>query len=186
MLQPQDKLSSNFKIQQNYDQKIDLTDTDQEIHAYEQTKQSLEHIFNPFIRLVPETDWSKIKAIWIPFFHHDYKNKLEQSEKIKILQQKKDKFGTIQGYLTAPNENYIPYLTTFFNPELHQDQVIQKILQANKNILEIQSIVKSSKDTTFLRRTSTGVAKSGMLISIITNENNKIIDAFPIFDQEQI
>ena len=166
--------------------------------ARDRFKQSLEFLFNPFIRVVPETDWSKIKAIWIPFLHHDYKNQLEKSEKLTLLQKNVDKFGTMQGYLTAPNENYIPYLTTFFNPALTQDQVIEKILQANGNILETQCVVVDEsqtldnatsavlKTTKIIRTTLVGVSKSGMMITLIKNSDDKIIDAFPIFDGEQL
>lgn len=154
------------------------------IEPCQRFKQSLDALFNPFIRVVPENDWSKIKAIWIPFLHHDANNQLQKSEKITILQQATDKFGTIQGYLTAPNENYIPYLTTFFNPALTQDQVIEKILQAHKNILETENIVTDATGDRIIRKTVIGVAKSGMMISIVTNQDNKIIDAFPFFDSD--
>lgn len=147
----------------------------------EQIKHNLDALFNPFIRVVPEKDWSQIKAIWIPFLHHDYNNQLEKSEKIKILEPVRDKFGTVKGYLTAPNENYIPYLTTFFNPTLTQDQVIEKILQAEQNILEIESIVTDTKTEKIIKKTFIGIAKSSMFISLTTDQDNKIINAFPIF-----
>ncbi len=145
------------------------------------TKQNLENLFNPLIRVVPEKDWSEIKAIWIPLLHHDYQRTLEKSGKIIISQKTIDKFGTVQGYLTAPNENYIPYLTTFFSPILTQDQVLDKIRQADKTILATQQIVIHPTDKQTIRKTMIGVSKSGMMITIITNEENKIIDAFPIF-----
>ena len=151
---------------------------------HDRFKQSLEPLFNPFIRVVPEKDWSSIKAIWIPFLHHDEKNKLVKSEAIQILQPSVDSFGTIQGYLTAPNENYIPYLTTFFNPALTQDQVIDKILQADQNILETQSIITDAANERIIRKTVIGMTKLGMMIAIVKNENDKIIDAFPVFDTE--
>jgi hypothetical protein len=154
------------------------------IEPCQRLKQSLDALFNPFVRVVPEKDWSKIKAIWIPFLHHDANNHLVKSEKITISQPATDKFGTIQGYLTAPNENYIPYVTTFFNPAWTQDQVIEKILQAEKNILETEHIVTNATGEKIMRKTIIGVAKSGMMISIVTNEDNKIIDAFPLFHKE--
>lgn len=152
------------------------------IEPCQRLKQSLDTLFNPFIRVVPEKDWSKIKAIWIPFLHHDANNQLQKSERITILQPATDKFGSVQGYLTAPNENYIPYLTTFFNPALTQDQVIEKIAQAHANILETEQIVTDATGEQIVRKVVIGVAKSGMMISIVTNQDNKIIDAFPIFD----
>ena len=152
------------------------------MESCQRLKQSLDALFNPFIRVVPEKDWSKIKAIWIPFLHHDANNQLQKSEKITIINPSTDKFGTIQGYLTAPNENYIPYLTTFFSPTLTQDQVIEKIAQAHENILETEQIVTDSSGEQIIRKTVIGVAKSGMMISIVTNQDNTIIDAFPIFD----
>ncbi len=157
-----------------------------EVQDNNQFKQSLEALFNPFIRVVPERDWSKIKAIWIPFLHHDYKHHLEKSDQIKIVHKEIDKFGTIQGYLLAENENYIPYLTTFFNPIFTQDQVIAKILQADQNILETEQILIDQTSQAVIRKTIFGVAKSGMLISIIKNQDDKIIDAFPIFHKDQL
>ncbi|MDP3788119.1 MAG: hypothetical protein Q8Q60_02230 [Candidatus Chromulinivorax sp.] len=154
------------------------------IESHHQLQQSLDALFNPFIRVIPEKDWSKIKAIWIPFLHHDANNHLVKSEKITILQAETDKFGTIQGYLTAPNENYIPYITTFFNPAWTHNQVIEKIVQAHNNILAIEQAVTDATGKKIIRKTAIGVAKSGMMISITTNENNKIIDAFPIFTKE--
>ncbi len=154
------------------------------IESNPQLQQNLDALFNPFIRVVPEKDWSKIKAIWIPFLHHDANNQLIKSEKITILQPMADKFGTIQGYLTAPNENYIPYVTTFFNPAWTQDQVIDRIIQAHNNILATEQIVTDTTGEKIIRKTVIGVAKSGMMISITTNQDNKIIDAFPIFHRE--
>ena len=151
---------------------------------HDRFKQNLEPLFNPFIRVVPENDWSGIKAIWIPFLHHDEKNKLVKSEAIQILQTSVDSFGTIQGYLTAPNENYIPYLTTFFSPALTQDQVIEKILQADKNIIETQSIVIDPISECIIRKTLIGVTKLGMMVAIVKNQDNIIIDAFPVFDTD--
>ena len=149
------------------------------------TKQSLEYLFNPLIRVVPEKDWSKIKAIWIPLLHHDYKNTLEKSGEIIILQKTIDRFGTEQGYLTASNENYIPYLTTFFNPLFTQDEVLEKIVQAHDNILTIQSIITDATGEHIIRKTIIGVAKSGMMMTIVTNQDDKIIDAFPIFNHDK-
>ncbi|MBV8661378.1 MAG: hypothetical protein JO129_04505 [Candidatus Dependentiae bacterium] len=154
-----------------------------QIEVQERFKQSIESLFNPFIRVVPEKDWSKIKAIWIPFLHHDAAQLLEKSEKITILEPAIDKFGTIQGYLLAANENYIPYLTTFFNPALSQDQVIEIILQANKNILETESVVTDASGEKIIRKTMIGITESGMLISLVKNQDDKIIDAFPIFQK---
>ena len=150
-----------------------------------QFKQSLDPLFNPFIRVIPEKDWSKIKAIWIPFLHHDYNNQLEKSEKITLLKPTIDKFGTVQGYLLASNENYIPYLTTFFNPVWTQDRVIEKILQAHANILETELTVTNQTNDKIIRKTVIGIARSGMLISITTNNENKIIDAFPLFHKKE-
>ena len=158
----------------------------QSTESKEQFKQSLEPLFNPFIRVIPEKDWSKIKAIWIPFLHHDYNNQLEKSEKITLLEPTVDKFGTVQGYLLASNENYIPYLTTFFSPSWTQNKVVEKILQAHKNILETELVVSNPANEKIIRKTVTGIAKSGMLISITTNNDDKIIDAFPIFHKEEL
>ena len=149
------------------------------------TKQSLEHLFNPLIRVIPEKDWSQIKAIWIPLLHHDYKNTLEKSGEIFILQKAIDRFGTEQGYLTASNENYIPYLTTFFNPLFTQDQVLEKIVQAHQNILTTQSIITDATGERIIRKTMIGVDKSGIMMTIVTNQDDKIIDAFPIFNNEK-
>ena len=151
------------------------------IESHHQLQQSLEALFNPFIRVVPEKDWSKIKAIWIPFLHHDTNNLLAKSEKITLLQPETDKFGSVQGYLTAPNENYIPYITTFFNPAWTHEQVLERILQAHSNVLAIEHTVTDATGEKIIRKTVIGVAKSGMMISITTNEQHKIIDAFPIF-----
>lgn len=151
------------------------------IAILERFKQSLEPLFNPFIRVVPEKDWSKIKAIWIPFLHHDHHKQLEKTNKITILEPTIDKFGTVQGFLTASNENYIPYLTTFFNPVLTINEVIEKILQAEKNIIETECCVTEETEQLLIRKTVIGVAKSGMLISITKNKDDIIIDAFPIF-----
>ena len=148
------------------------------------TKQSLENLFNPLIRVVPEKDWSKIKAIWIPLLHHDYNNRLEKSGAIIITQKSIDKFGTVQGYLTASNENYIPYLTTFFNPNFTQEEVLEKIVQAQANILITENIVTDATGSDIIRKTMIGVIKSGMMITIITNQDDKIIDAFPIFNTQ--
>lgn len=148
-------------------------------------KRGLEHLFTPFIRVIPEQDWSKIKAIWIPFLHHDYKNKLEKSDTIKIINKSVDRFGTVQGYLFASNENYIPYLTTFFNPELTRDAVIEKIMQAHCNILTIEQTIIDPVTQKSIQSSAIGVAKSGMLLSLIINKDNTIIDAFPIFHKEQ-
>jgi len=156
----------------------------QQPSTQESLKQNLDALFNPFIRVVPEDDWSKIKAIWIPFLHHDYKNQLEKSEKITILQPSVDKFGTIQGYLTAPNEDYIPYKTTFFNPTWTQDLIIEKIMQAYENILETQCIIFDTNHEKIIRKTIIGVTKSGMLIAITLNHAEQIIDAFPIFESK--
>ncbi len=149
------------------------------------TKQSLEHLFNPLIRVVPEKDWSQIKAIWIPLFHHDYKNALEKSGEIIFLQKTIDRFATEKGYLTASNENYIPYLTTFFNPKLTQDLVLEKIAEAHKNILIMQSTITDSTDERIIRKTMIGADTSGMMITIVTNQDDKIIDAFPIFNNDK-
>jgi hypothetical protein len=146
------------------------------------TKQSLENLFNPLIRVIPEKDWSKIKAIWIPLLHHDHNNRLEKAGTIIISQKSIDKFGTVQGYLSASNENYIPYVTTFFNPNFTQEQVLEKIVQAQANILITENIITDATGEGIIRKTMIGVAKSGMMITIITNQDSKIIDAFPIFN----
>ncbi len=146
------------------------------------TKQSLENLFNPLIRVVPEKDWSKIKAIWIPLLHHDYNNRLEKSGAIIITQKSIDKFGTVQAYVSASNENYIPYLTTFFNPNFTQEEVLEKIVQAQANILITENIVTDSTGELIIRKTKIGVAKSGMMITIVFDQAEKIIDAFPIFN----
>lgn len=153
---------------------------------YQSIKQNLDALFTPYIRVVPEKDWSAIKAIWIPFLHHDYKNELQKSEQITILEPKIDKFKTTQGYLVARNENYIPYLTTFFNTEFTQDQVIELILQAQQTVLETEFIVIDPDHHTLIRKSIIGCAKSGMLIKIITDQHDKIIDAFPLFNQEEL
>lgn len=149
--------------------------------SHSHLQQNLDALFNPMIRVVPEKDWSKIKAIWIPFLHHDAHNLLEKSEKITILQPETDKFGTVQGYLTAPNENYIPYITTFFNPAWTHEQVLERIIQAHNNILAVEHTVTNNSGEKIIRQTTIGVAKSGMMIAITTNEDYQIIDAAPIF-----
>lgn len=159
--------------------------TTEALEFYQHIKQNLDALFNPFIRVVPEKDWSKIKAIWIPFLHHDRQKQLQKSEKIKLLQPTTDRFGTTQAYLTAPHENYIPYLTTFFNDEWTQEQVIDKIIQAQENILETEHIITDATGEHILRKSVIGVTKSGMMISIVTDQDNNIIDAFPLFDSFQ-
>ncbi|MBP6870027.1 hypothetical protein KBC04_04040 [Candidatus Babeliales bacterium] len=176
---PSKNQNNNQKFSHNF-----LTTLDH--NPYQSIQQNLEALFNPFIRVVPEKDWSEIKAIWIPFLHHDYKNELQKSEKIMILQPSVDKFGSIQGYLLARNENYIPYLTTFFSPQLTQFEVIELILQAQQTILETQLIVSNVEDQAVIRKSVIGAAKSGMLITITTDKHDKIIDAFPLFNHEQL
>ena len=145
----------------------------------------IDGLFNPIIKVIPDHDWSKIKAIWIPLLHHDYNNQLARSERITILQTQTDKFGTIQGFLTAPNENYIPYLTTFFNPTWTQSLVTEQILQAYNNIIEtIQVVVDDHDHKNIIRKTVLGLTTSGMLIQITIDSKNQIIDAFPIFYKE--
>ncbi len=149
------------------------------------TKMFIDGLFTPIIRVIPAHDWSKIKAIWIPLLHHDYDNQLARSERITILHQKTDKFGTIQGYLTAPNENYIPYFTTFFNPAWTTSFVIEQISQAYHNIIEcVQMLTDDDNHELIIRKTVLGKTKLGMLIKIVLNKKNHIIDASPIFDKE--
>jgi len=152
--------------------------------SLETLKQQLDHIFNPMTRVVPEQDWSTIKAIWIPQFHHDFHQKLQAAEKIKILNAISDRFGTIQGVLTGTNENYSLYQTTFFNPTWNKDTVVKAILQAFKNVIETQvSILDNDKN--LIKKTVIGRTDTNMYIMITTDKNNKIIDAYPIFEQAQ-
>ena len=149
------------------------------------TKMLIDGLFNPIIRVIPAHDWSKIKAIWIPLLHHDYDNQLARSERITILRSRIDKFGTMQGYLTAPNENYIPYLTTFFNPTWTQDFVIEQILQAHSNVIEsIATLVDDDDNERIVRQLFLGKTKLGMFIKITLNDKKNIIDASPIFCKE--
>ena len=143
----------------------------------------VEGLFNPTVRVIPADDWSKIRAIWIPLLHHDYQNQLQRSERIKILEKKTDKFGTIQGYLTAPNENYIPYLTTFFNPTWSATLIEEYILQAFHNQVELtQSVIDSDQKT--IKKIIVGKTKINMLITIHLNQQGNIIDAAPLFSKE--
>ena len=148
-------------------------------------KMLIDGLFTPIIRVIPAHDWSKIKAIWIPLLHHDYDNQLARSERITILQAKTDRFGTVQGYLTAPNENYIPYFTTFFNPAWTASFVSEQILQAFNNIIEsIHTLTDDDNHELIIRKTVLGKTKLGMLIKITLNDKNQIIDAAPIFYKE--
>lgn len=147
------------------------------------TQFKLEGLFNPIIKVIPTDDWSKIKAIWIPLLHHDYRNQLERSENITILDKKIDKFGTIQGFLTAPHENYIPYLTTFFNPTWTKDFVLEQIVQASNNVIASISTIINDHDA-IIQKTVMGITDQGMHIQMIFDTNNNIIDAYPIFKKE--
>lgn len=140
-------------------------------------------IFDPIIRVIPTDDWSKIKAIWIPLLHHDYLNQLQRSENITILQASTDKFGTIQGFLTAPHENYIPYLTTFFNPTWTKNMVLEQIVQASNNIIESIHTVVDTTDV-IIKKTVMGRTTQGMIIMIVFDQDQNIIDASPLFDKE--
>ena len=146
-------------------------------------KLKLDGLFHPIIRVIPTDDWSKIKAIWIPLLHHDHLNQLERSENITILEPHTDKFGTVQGYLTAPHENYIPYLTTFFNPTWTKDFVINQIVQAHNNIIESVHTIIDDNDTV-IKKIVIGKTEKEMRIKMIFNQNNHVIDASPIFDKE--
>ena len=148
-------------------------------------KMMIDGLFTTIIRVIPAHDWSKIKAIWSPSLHHDYDNQLARSERITILQARTDRFGTIQGYLTAPNENYIPYFTTFFNPAWTQSFVIEQISQAYHNMIEsIHTLADNDNNERIIRKINLGKTKLGMLITITLNEKNNIIDASPIFYKE--
>lgn len=151
------------------------------LEDYDRCKQSLEHLFTPYIRVIPDNNWSKIKAIWIPLLHHDYQQKSEKSHAIIITKQKTDQFGTVQGYLTAPNENYIPYQTTFFNPALTDDQIIDLIQQADNNIVQTVQVFGHTTPSTIVRTIKIGFTNTGMQICINYDHNDKIVDAFPIF-----
>jgi len=143
----------------------------------------LDGLFNPVIRVIPTDDWSKIKAIWIPLLHHDYLNQLERSENITILEPRIDKFGTVQGFLTAPHENYIPYLTTFFNPTWTKDFIIEQIVQAHDNIIESVHAIIDENDI-IIKRIVIGKTNQKMTITMILDQNNHVIDASPIFYKE--
>lgn len=144
---------------------------------------NLAGLFNPIIKVIPTDDWSKIKAIWIPLLHHDYLNQLQRSENITILDKKTDKFGTIQGFLTAPHENYIPYLTTFFNPTWTKEFVLEQIVQASNNtIASISTLIDDHE--TIIKKTVLGITNQGMHIQMIFNIDNTIIDAYPLFEKE--
>jgi len=145
--------------------------------------ESLTALFKPAINVVPDRTWSTIKAIWIPFLHHDYKNKLETNHQIIITNKVIDAFGIIQGELTAPNDNYFPYVTTFFNPLWTEDQVIEEILQAYKNIIETQALV-TTDDHRMTKKICVGKTQSNMLITIVFDSLNNIIDAYPLINKE--
>ena len=147
------------------------------------SKLKLNGLFHPIIKVIPTDDWSKIKAIWIPLLHHDYLNQLERSETITILQPTSDKFGTVQGYLTAPNENYIPYLTTFFNPTWTKNFIIEQLVQACDNIIETTHTVIDETGK-IIKKTVFGKTCQGMIITMILDKNSHIIDASPIFCKE--
>lgn len=138
----------------------------------------LDQLCNPCVRVVPKKDWSTIIAIWIPLLHHDYNNQLEQSKKIRIIDPIADQFGTVECYVLADNENYIPYLTTLFNPRLTCDQVIEQIIQAYNQPLSTQTILLEEKT---IRTIITGKTNSGMLICLTVDNTNCIIDAYPLF-----
>jgi hypothetical protein len=146
-------------------------------------KLKLNGIFNPIVKVIPTDDWSKIKAIWIPLLHHDYLNQLERSENITILEPRSDKFGTVQGYLTAPHENYIPYLTTFFNPTWTKDFIIEQIVQAHDNIIESIHTIIDDNDI-IIKRIVIGKTNQKMTIKMILDQNNHVIDASPLFYKE--
>lgn len=147
------------------------------------TQFKLEGLFNPIIKVIPTDDWSKVKAIWIPLLHHDYLNQLERSKKITILDKKIDTFGTIEGFLTAPHENYIPYLTTFFNPMWTKEFVLEQIVQASNNIITSISTVIDDHEV-IIKKTVVGITKQGMQIEITFDIDNAIIDAYPFLKKE--
>jgi len=149
---------------------------------FDQVAVKLEALFSPSVRVIPEHDWSKIKAIWIPFLHHDYKNQLQRLENIILLESNTDKFGTIQGYLTAPNESYIPYLTTFFNSTWTREEVVKQIMQAMHHVVECRQTLIDPINSKPIRTIIIGKTEKGMLVQITIDKTNMVIDAFPIFD----
>lgn len=146
-------------------------------------KLKLDGLFHPITRVIPTDDWSKIKALWIPLLHHDYLNQLERSENITILEPSTDKFGTVQGYLTAPHENYIPYLTTFFNSKWTKNFVIEQIVQAYNNIIESVHTIVDDHDT-IIKKIVIGKTNQKMMIKMILDENDNVVDASPLFCKE--
>jgi hypothetical protein len=142
----------------------------------------LHALSTPTIRVVPESDWSSIKALWVARFHHDYGNRYEQKETIAILDKKIDRFGSVQGLLTMTDSDYTPYLTTFFNPSWTPDHVLNLIKQAFNQ--PITTTLAQQTDGTFFQKKIVGKADNGLTVMIYTNKDNEIIDAFPIFMQE--
>lgn len=149
---------------------------------HDQPMQTLDHLFTPYIRVIPQDDWSSIQAMWIPLLHHDYLSQMERNKTIIIDQKITDRFGSVQGYLSAPNENYLPYITSFFNPTWTQQQIFDAIKQAEKNIIEICQTITDSTGT-IMRIHKIGQCNNGMLIQIIVHQNHTIIDAYPIFNK---
>jgi len=148
----------------------------------DQLKSSLDRLFNPFVRVIPSQDWLKIEAIWIPLLHHDHDNVQQRSQIISIFDSVHDRFGSIKGNLSAPHENYIPYITTFFAPELDVDHVLQLIAQAAGNIIEIQCIAHDA-DGSLVSAIVIGQVITGMLLQLKINNQYQIIDAAPVFQK---
>ncbi len=139
----------------------------------------LSALATPHVQVVPEHDWSKIKALWIPRFHHDYQNSYEHNETILLLNKNVDYFGSVQCLLTMKDPDYTPYLTTLFNPTWTPEYVRTIILQAlHQPIHTVKTIIP---DNSYVFKKIVGKSNNKQLITIYLDENNQIVDAFPIF-----
>ena len=140
----------------------------------------LHALVTPTIRVVPESDWSSIKALWVPRFHHDYQNMHEQKQTIMILNKQVDHFGSVQGLLTMTDSDYTPYLATLFNSTWTPNFVLACIKQAfNHPVVSTQAI--NLNNNIYFQKKMIGKADNGLHIIIYTNEQNQIVDAFPTF-----
>lgn len=112
-------------------------------------------------------------------FHHDKNWKLVKNSKVKFLTEPKvdPKTGIVYVEKIAIEGVQLSPPKTFFPAEWSRKKVIDKIVEASKNIDASKTKIKG------MRQELTGVTSEGMEVLMIIDENKTLVTAFPIFKE---
>jgi len=135
-------------------------------------KAELEHMFG-IDKIVKERASGAFDAGY-KGYHHDKGWKLVKKGKVKFLTEPEvcPKTGIVYVEKVSAEGIILKQPKTFFPPEWSRHKVIDKIVEASQNIVDIE--------THGLRTATTGLTNEQMKILMIIDQNRKLVTAYPI------